>query len=165
MSATRRLTDHQPERRDHFAETGAGHADSESAVLVRSLNDVDWRVRKAAALRLGERGDPAATRLVLEAMRNDHLNLRILNGAIRALVRNGIDVVVPLAGFLADPDPQLRIAATLTLGERRDPRAIPFVMQALDDADANVRFHAVEALGKLQAAAAVDAAGDDRPLR
>jgi HEAT repeat protein len=123
---------------------------------VRSLDDPDWRIRQAAALKLGERGDPVAIRLVLEAMQNDHQNLRVLNAAIRALVRNGVDVVGPLAGFLKDPDAQLRIAAALTLGERRDPRAIPVVMQALDDPDANVRFHAVEALGKLRAGAAVD---------
>ncbi len=155
MTSSRRSLDHQPERP---APSSAANGDGARAslTLVRSLDDPDWRIRQAAALQLGERGDPEAARLVLEAMQNDHLNLRVLNGAIRALVRNGVDVVGPLAGFLKDPDPQLRIAAALTLGERRDPRAIPVVMPALDDADANVRFHAVEALGKLRAGVAVD---------
>ena len=126
------------------------------AMLVRSLDDPDWRVRQAAAVTLAGCGDPAATDLVLQAMRDEHQNLRVLNGTILALARNGLDVVTPLTQLLDDPDPQLRIAAALTLGERQDPRAIPAVMKALEDSDANVRFHAIEALGKLRAGEAVD---------
>ena len=35
-------------------------------------------------------------------------------------------------------------------------RAIPALMRALDDPDVNVRFHAIEALGRLHAMAAVE---------
>jgi HEAT repeat protein len=65
--------------------------------------------------------------------------------------------LVELVKCLADEDVDLRIEAALTLGERRDPRAVPALMTALDDTDVNVRFHAIEALGILHATEAVEA--------
>jgi HEAT repeat protein len=156
MTSNRRSLDHQTDPVDPALSTESD-ATRISAKLVRSLDDPDWRVRQAAAVTLGDCGDPRVTALVLQAMRTEHQNLRVLNGSILALARNGLDVVTPLTGFLDDPDPQLRIAATLTLGERQDPRAIPALMKALEDSDVNVRFHAIEALGKLRAGEAVDA--------
>src|SRR4029077_15113468 len=56
--------------------------------------------------------------------------------------------------------------AALILGERRDRRAIPALIRTLDDPDADVRFHSVEALGTLRATEAAErlltvAAGGD----
>ena len=59
--------------------------------------------------------------------------------------------------FSNDPDADLRIYATHALGDQHDPRAIPVLIIALDDENVNVRYHAIEALGKMRAAEAVDA--------
>jgi HEAT repeat protein len=47
--------------------------------------------------------------------------------------------------------------AALALGEQRDVRATAALVKALRDDDTNVRYHAIEALGKLKATDAVDA--------
>ena len=39
----------------------------------------------------------------------------------------------------------------LALGEQRDIRAAGALIKALKDEDTNVRYHAIEALGKLKA--------------
>ena len=41
--------------------------------------------------------------------------------------------------------------AALALGEQRDIRAAGALIKALKDEDTNVRYHAIEALGKLKA--------------
>jgi len=46
--------------------------------------------------------------------------------------------------------------AALTLGEQKDAQAIPALLAALEDENANVRYHAIEALGKLKAGEAVE---------
>src|SRR5689334_8172114 len=50
--------------------------------------------------------------------------------------------------------------AALALGEQRDARAAGALIEALKDDDTNVRYHAIEALGKLKAVDAVDALAD-----
>ena len=47
--------------------------------------------------------------------------------------------------------------AALALGEQGDIRAVEGLVKALKDEDSNVRYHAIEALGKLKAVDAVDA--------
>ena len=47
--------------------------------------------------------------------------------------------------------------AALALGEQDDLRAAGALIKALKDEDTNVRYHAIEALGKLKAVDAVDA--------
>ena len=47
--------------------------------------------------------------------------------------------------------------AALVLGEQRDQRAVQPLVQALKDPNTNVRFHAIEGLGKLRAIDAADA--------
>jgi HEAT repeat protein len=47
--------------------------------------------------------------------------------------------------------------AALALGEQKDARAIPSLLDSLNDKNANVVYHAIEALGKLRAQEAVGA--------
>jgi len=62
----------------------------------------------------------------------------------------------PLAQFLLEPAVDLRVYAAQALGDQADTRAVPFLIGALSDIDANVRYHAIEALGKLRAPGALD---------
>ena len=126
-------------------------------MLVRALNDRSWRVRQEAVNGLVRRGGTEAVGAVLSAMRDDPLNLAVLNAAIPILAQAGVNTLGALTGFLTNPDVELRTCAALTLGAQGDIRAVPALMRTLDDPDANVRYHAMEALGRLRAGAAVDA--------
>ncbi len=156
------MTPAQPSKGDDADRPGtvkvlaAGAVSVPEERLLRELSDQDWQVRRAAADALVQRGGSAVIGLLLRAAKESHHELAFLNSAIRVLAESGSDVVDQLADFLVDPDPQLRMAAALTLGERGDSRAVPRLLQSLDDNDTNVRFHVIEALGKLRAREAVD---------
>ncbi|MCP4536594.1 MAG: HEAT repeat domain-containing protein [Chloroflexi bacterium] len=132
--------------------------DSEPAqALMDALGDKSWRVRRVAADGLAQRGGTETVAALLHAFRQEHRSLSVLNSALLALATSEADVLAQLVEFLHAPDVDLRTCAALALGDRRDPRAIPALLAALDeDADVNVRYHAIEALGKLWAGAAVE---------
>lgn len=123
---------------------------------IRELAAKSWHLRQEAVASLAERGSRGAVGAVLGLMRDDHRNLELLNSAIRLLARSGVDTLAPLQEYLQGPDCDLRSYAAIILGEQNHPRAIPGLLRALDDADPNVRYHVIEALGKLRAGAAAD---------
>ncbi len=127
------------------------------AQVVCALGDKSWRVRQEAVAELVRRGGAEVVGAVLRRIRDEHLNLSVLNSAIQVLIQGGADTTTSLLEFLTDPDAQLRTCAALTLGSLNDLRAIPALLRVLNDSDANVRYHAIEALGRLRAGAAADA--------
>src|SRR3569623_1591253 len=110
-------------------------------LLARALDDESWRARRAAGAGLVRRGGEAAVGAVLSAMRDDPLNLAVLNGSIQVLAQAGVDTLGELSGFLTNPEVELRIGAALTLGVRGDIRAVPTLVAAMADHDPNVRYH------------------------
>lgn len=132
-------------------------AQSMTEKLIGSIGDESWRVRKAAADGLARKAGAEEINILLRALRDDHHNPGVLNSALQVLALSGHDAIAPLAEFLNDTDADLRIYATLALGDQHDSRAIPVLIRALEDENQNVRFHAIEALGKLRAAEAADA--------
>ncbi len=130
--------------------------DAEPALL-EALADKSWRVRSQAVNGLVRRGGDRAVAALLRALREERHDLSVLNSAIQVLAMSNLDVMTPLIEFLRAPEADLRIYAALTLGERRDRRAAPALLNALADPDVNVRYHVIEALGRLRAAEAVDA--------
>src|ERR1044071_2577890 len=125
--------------------------------LMGVLGDESWRVRRVAVEGLSQQVGAAEVAGLLRALRDEHHKPGVLNSALQVLALSGVDAIAPLAEFLHDPDTDLRIYATLALGEQNDPRAISALIGALNDENANVRFHAIEALSKLRAMEAVDA--------
>jgi HEAT repeat protein len=126
--------------------------------LLEALGDESWRVRRVAVDSLALQAGASTTATLLRAIRENHRNLSVLNSALQVLALSDVDVIEPLIEFLNDQnDVELRIYAALALGERKDSRAIPALIRALADTDANVRYHSIEALGHLCAAEAVDA--------
>jgi HEAT repeat protein len=121
---------------------------------VLALNNSDWRLRRAAVLDLVREGDHEAVRSVLNSIRDDHINLNLITSAIQVLAGTGVDTTSALADFLTDPNPEVRSSAALTLGLQNNVRGIPSLMGALRDEDANVRYHVIEALGRLRTAEA-----------
>jgi HEAT repeat protein len=126
-----------------------------SAPLVGALGDTNWRVRRAAAEVLAQRTDDASVEALLSAVRERHRDPATLNAALGALVHAGSDVVPPLLESFghAAAEAELRTYLALALGLLEDPRAVPVLLAALDDEDANVRYHAIEALGRIRARA------------
>jgi len=57
-----------------------------------------------------------------------------------------------VAGYppeLASPDPAARIRAIRQIAEKRDPRAVPLLVDRLEDEDEAVRFYAIAALVRI----------------
>ncbi|MGE5358759.1 MAG: HEAT repeat domain-containing protein [Bacteroidales bacterium] len=121
-----------------------------------ALRGDDWRVRRRAADAMARPNGSELISALLAALRDEHQNFAVVSSALQLLSQLNLDVVGPLVDFLQSPDADLRIQATLGLGEQADARAVPALLTALDDPDANVKFHAIEALGKLRAVEAVD---------
>lgn len=124
--------------------------------LLGALNDESWRVRRVAVDGLAQRAGADEVAGLLRALREDHRNPGVLNSALQVLALSGVDAIMPLTEFLNDADIDLRIYATHALGDQHDPRAIPALIHALADQNANVRYHAIEALSKLRATEAVE---------
>jgi HEAT repeat protein len=132
-------------------------ARSSAQKLAGALGDESWRVRKTVVEGLARKAGADEVDILLRALRDEHRNPGVLNSALQVLALGGIDAIEPLAEFLNDSDPDLRIYATHALGDQHDPRAVDLLINALDDESVNVRYHAIEALGKMRAAQAVDA--------
>lgn len=143
------------------------------APLAGALGDSSWRVRRAAAEALGTLDEATAAEALLEAVRDRHHDPAVLNAAITALrlagrgaVSAAQDVLPPLLALLGGPDADVRTYAALSLGLLEDPRAVPMLVTAMEqDADPNVRYHAIEALGRIgsrTAAAAVARVAESR---
>ncbi len=124
----------------------------------------DWRVRRAAVTTLAEHGDAIVESLVRDAARPAS-QPSTCSAARSTCWRSPTSTSSsPLVELLRRPmTPNLRIQAALILGERRDRRPSQTRSSlALDDPDVNVRFHAIEALGRLGATEACDRARRDR---
>lgn len=130
---------------------------SSAKQLINSIGDESWRVRRAAVDGLARKVGTEEVNNLLRALREEHRNPGVLNSALQVLALSGMDAIEPLAGFLNDPDVDLRIYTAQALGNQHEVRAVPVLLNALDDEDVNVRYHAIEALGKLRAVDAVDA--------
>lgn len=138
-----------------LAEDDGGSPGEAMPALTAALADQSWRVRRLAARGLAQRGDDAVAAL-LEAIRKRHRDPAVINAALAALALSAQDVVPPVIGLLAAPDPDVRTYAAHALGQLEDPRAVAPLVRALEDADTNVRYHAVEALGRLRAREAAE---------
>jgi HEAT repeat protein len=109
--------------------------------LAASLRADDWKVRRSAVDELSREARPEMLASLVTALRNEHRNFNVLSSALQLLSASDLDLTAPLAALLREPDADLRIQAALALGERQTAGAI-------------------EALGRMHAADAVDALAD-----
>jgi len=122
--------------------------------LLRSPESAE---RRQAAHVLSKVGDPAHLGLLLPLVDDAHADVAIK--AYRAVASTGDpDALGALAGRLGDGDALQRDALTAAF-HRFGELAVPVLVGALADPDADVREHAADALGHLgvEADAAVDA--------
>jgi len=142
--------------RVHAAEELAEHGESPD-LLVGSLGDESWRVRRIAADGLARGGGAHVTARLLDALQERHRNPAVLNAVLTALVRTRDDTGQAVTELLASEDAEVRTYGALALGLMGDSRAVAPLMTLLQDDDTNVRFHAIEALGRIGDAEPVDA--------
>ena len=124
--------------------------------LIRAIGDPSWRVRREAVRGLVQYGGAEATAALLRTLQVEHRDLGTLNSALEVLSMSRVDVFPALAALMGYSDVDLRIYVTQVIGDMGDARAAPALIQALKDPDANVQYHAIEALGKLRALASVE---------
>jgi hypothetical protein len=109
--------------------------------LVMSLRDYDKYVRYGAALSLEMLGwNPPGD--------EEKAFFFVGKQNWKEVTSMGDSAVPALANILRDRHNSVRIKAVDILGELRSPRAIPFLMQSLADADSEVRWRAVLASEK-----------------
>ena len=128
--------------------------------MAEGLRADDWKVRRAAVAGLGRDAHPDLFLSLLASLRTEHRDFNVLSSALQLLAASDVDLTVPLASLMHDPDPGLRMQVALALGERQTPGAVAALLAALDDPDVNVRFHAIEALGRMRAGDAADKLAD-----
>lgn len=128
-----------------------------ATLLAGPLADVDWRVRRTAADGMAALSGAEPVSTLINAIRDGHADLGLLNSAVTALALRHDDVVGPVAQLLTDESADVRTYAALALGLLADRRAVNALIAALGDAEPNVRYHAIEALGRIGDPAATEA--------
>jgi len=145
-------------------------------VLIESLADPDWTIRKSATMALAEIGDNAVD-MMLEYLRGPNEEIR--DGCLRALVKAGnaslqrlfdeiikmdenhrylirksivkigARVVEPLMRLFKLKNPEILAFAASALGEIGNPRAVPVLVNGLSHEDWNVRRSSAYALTEI----------------
>ncbi len=115
--------------------------------LVDLLKDPEWRVRRSVVEALGKIGDKRAVEPLVQRLR-DNVE-RVQHQAIHSLVGFGQLSTVPLMNALAHEKNKFALRAIiLTLGEIKDVKSIPILIDHLRSSYFVVRMVAVRALIK-----------------
>ena len=125
-------------------------------ILIGEVQHLDKNIRAEAALGLGKTHDPAATVVLLQALRSE-TDPFVQENLTWAIVRMGPSAIEPLLEMLHDPDPAVRHHVVHTLGKIKDPHTLSALVDMLQDADMVVKSKAVFALGQLGDRAAIPA--------
>lgn len=145
-------------------------------VLIESLGDPDWTIRKSATMALAEIGDNAID-MMFEYLRGPNEEIR--DGCLRALVKGGnaslqrlfdeiinmdennrylvrkslvkigARVVEPLIRLFKLDNSEVTAFSASTLGEIGNPRAVPVLVTGLSSKDWNVRRSCAYALTEI----------------
>jgi HEAT repeat protein len=121
------------------------HTQTES--LLPLLSDSAPEVRAAAALALSLHPDEAAVSGLIHALADEDPITAGLAG--NALVKIGAPSVAGLIGVMKEAPLSLRIIALRTLAEIRDHRAIPVLMQSMNEESAVLQYWAQTGLERL----------------
>ena len=115
--------------------------------LVPFLSDPVPEVRQCAALGLAGKPDPSAVEPLVHALADPDSMVSSL--AANALVKNGSPAVPALIEAVKNGAPSQRIQALRALAEIRDHRAIPVMMQVMQEDSALLQHWAQEGLERL----------------
>lgn len=115
--------------------------------LVPFLNNPAPEVRQCAALGLGERPDASAINPLVRALSDE--DSLVCNLAVNALVKIGKDATPSLIEVAKNATQSARVHALRALAEIRDHRAIPVMMQVMEEESALLQHWAKEGLERL----------------
>jgi HEAT repeat protein len=115
--------------------------------LIPFLDDPSPDVRQCAALGLGSKSDEGAIQPLVRAL-NDGDGM-VCNLAVKALIAIGRAAVPPLIELAKNAPQSARIHALRALAEIRDTRAIPVMMQVMEEDSALLQYWAKEGLERL----------------
>ena len=122
--------------------------DQLSSAYERSIHD-DALVRSYLAMAMGATQDTIFGKVLLEGLNDESIETRI--AAIQAIGMIQYSPAVNLISALiktADSESE-RLSATISLGMIGDISAVPFLIQLLEDEQANIRWDAAIALAKM----------------
>ena len=111
------------------------------------LNDSAPEVRQCAALGLAVKADESATQPLVKALSDK--DSMVGNLAMNALVKIGKPSVPALIECVKNESQSVRILALRALAEIRDHRAIPVMMQVMDEESVLLQHWAKEGLERL----------------
>ncbi|MFN8404988.1 MAG: HEAT repeat domain-containing protein [Anaerolineales bacterium] len=120
---------------------------SSTGWLIRFLDDPAPEVRQCAALGLAEKADEAATEPLVRALNDE--DAMVCNLAAHALVKIGKPAVPSLIEAVRGESQAVRIHAIRALAEIKDYRAIPVLMQVIEEDSAALGYWAKEGLERL----------------
>ena len=115
--------------------------------LLHLLSDERWYVVRNSASLLGELGAVEADRRLAELM--SHRETRVRQAVAAALGRLGTSrSLLALLQGLNDQSPDVRLQAVWSIAQARNPRAVPWIIEALDhEQDTDVQAALISALG------------------
>jgi HEAT repeats len=139
--------DKQPAMRETVAHIlGIIGSPSATSLLIDALSDATPSVRLQAAKALGRVGDPGAVPVLLKALRgaDEQLSSQIF----ASLVRLGSLAVPSLIQKSKSSSAHIRWNCIRALGEIHDRRALPVLVDALQDSDHSVAWMAAKGLAQ-----------------
>jgi HEAT repeat protein len=120
-------------------------------MLLTALTNPDWRARSQSVEELAKMRDDELSEVLIEVVREHHNDLSVLNAAIELLSRPGRSFFPGLVQLAHDEDAEVRTYSILALSLIGEERAVPVLLEALDDPEKNVQFVAIEGLGRMHA--------------
>ncbi|MCL5037015.1 MAG: HEAT repeat domain-containing protein [Chloroflexi bacterium] len=112
--------------------------------LILHLDSPDYKIRKAAAEKLGELCDPATVDPLIITLGDENAEVR--RAAAEALDPLGeCDIARAVFDLFEGEDDSLKNLAALN-----DPRVVPILIHAMDRGEYNFRSTAIDALGRLR---------------
>lgn len=140
------------------ADTLAEIGDAAIPGLVQALKNADWRVRKFAALGLGEVDTkfdrPEMTAALSDTLRDIYADVRAQSAWALGEIEDD-RAVGALVNALGDAEVRVRKQAAWALGEIESPAAVKGLVAALKDTAIEVRRQAAWALGEIEDASAI----------
>lgn len=123
------------------------HASQRTEWLIPFLNDPSPEVRQCAALGLATRPDESAIQPLIRALSDE--DAMVGNLVVQALIKIGAAAVPALIEAVKTAPQAARIHGLRALAEIRDHRAIPVMMQVMEEDSVLLQYWAKEGLERL----------------
>ncbi|MFA5060065.1 MAG: HEAT repeat domain-containing protein [Candidatus Omnitrophota bacterium] len=110
----------------------------------------DSRVQQYLALAMGKTENVIFAETLLSALKSANPDAAASIIYALGMLKETKDSPVAIYPFLENPDPQIRLASVIALGNIGQSESVPYIRKALFDAEPNIKWDAAVALAKLQ---------------